>query len=1657
MKCPQRREWLYSLFLVILFTVVLTTSSFAGINSYNKVHDLNESFVEDRHETEPYFNVTSQTLITAGWPVRTCIGDFNNDSLPDLAVASQMENRVEIFFQNVDGRFNAAPDKIIFLSGTPTGMDAGDIDGDLKDDIVVSVASEDVVYLLYQATDFSTGVTKTAFPHPYGVVIEDFDGDGCNDFAIVSTRDFVSNNCTFAVHLYINGFLGDFYSLSDYSSYRSRLLISEDIDSDGKPDLIFADSTFNKITIFKNRIGEGVGDDWEFFQNITSINNPVSMTSAQVDGDGSPEIAIVSRKEGKVYLLRYDEAEQELKVWKPKTGLSSPSTATMIDIVGDFRPDLVVCSLSENRTQVFRTVDGSYSSNPELVFPCHADPIQSLGADMDGDGVEDLVICSNSTQSNGSVTIYYCHESKIGNADHTLVLQAGSGPSIMVAGDFNGDNKMEIGTLLESKGEITFLNDTSILTGAISLMDGPHSILSADLNDGITDLIVSSAMHDTVNIFWGTQDFFNFTSEPLNITTYFHNPNYIISSNVSGGGLSELIAACEGGFQIFLNLENEPFFSVDDSINISVVGANFTMATAADFNIGLENTDQLPQSEDLTFVNSSSSTLEIYFNIGAPKFFLNTNKMVLDPEGGEIIWLAEGLINDDDLPDLAAATADGYITIFFQSENFDRGFDISLSYSFQPPFGISDICLGDIDDDGLDEICVLGSVINIITPYDVSEDSHRALTNLTGGGGSGHIISADFDGDLREDIIHSSYLSDTLSIWYQINQPPLAECEVVTALPLVEGVPVLFSGAGSRDSYSDNASLEYHWYFGDGGEDYGQEVQHVYMDNGTYWVTLRVTDRDGLYNESRIEVQIEDLTPQALFSCPSQAEEGSNISFTDLSVSYPDRIIKWEWEFGDGNTMIIEDGDPNVTHSYMEDRDYYQVNLTVYDDDGSSSRYSRNITINDRAPVADFKINNTSPREGESITFTSKSISYPDSIVNYTWDFGDGRIAFGQEVEHIYLTDRYSPYLVTLTVTDDDGSVAVCQKEIVVENVPPSASFEVSNYEPFEGEELFFMDTSTSYHQIENWTWDFGDGGKAYGPAVSHIYESDGTYTVNLTVTDSDSSTGWFTADIIVQDTAKAAFMWTGDSYVEGEEIQFIDTSSSYHKITEWMWDFGDGGVSEEQNPVHVFQENGTYRVTLTIVDEDGSSSSFSRSIEISDTSPLAQSITTATGTYTFNEDDRIEFHVEYIEGFDQVRKFEWDFHFSTSGPFKVEKVTETNVTQYIYTEEGTYLIAVRIWDLDSYTTVKQLIQVNNVPPVAHITYYNLTNGSISFDASLSWDTESDYPGLEYQWNFGDGGGWTDFSKENRRMIKSYQQEGMYNVSLKVRDDNGEWSIDYIIVYQDRTPPAIEISELPAKADTGKVIEVCLRVTDTVGVERVVLFYKIGNSTSSKAMNMISENLYMAHIPAQESEVNITLWAIAWDMVGNNITTGEFEIQVRTPTNDFEILVAGLLSSSIAFIGGFVYYRNRFAVDEVFIIYRDGCLLAHETRRLKPGMDDDVLSSMLVAIQEFVKDSFKDEDSTSLKRMDFGEKKILIERGDYIYLAVVLNGNGGRRLTRRLRQVLEEIESEYAEVLQNWDGDLDRTRGIKQKSRRVFENDLIRLLKKNRAEGSVAQ
>jgi uncharacterized protein DUF5915 len=119
-----------------------------------------------------------------------------------------------------------------------------------------------------------------------------------------------------------------------------------------------------------------------------------------------------------------------------------------------------------------------------------------------------------------------------------------------------------------------------------------------------------------------------------------------------------------------------------------------------------------------------------------------------------------------------------------------------------------------------------------------------------------------------------------------------------------------------------------------------------------------------------------------------------------------------------------------------------------------------------------------------------------------------------------------------------------------------------------------------------------------------------------------------------------------------------------------------------------------------------------------------------------------------------------------------------------------------------------------------------------------------------------------------------------------------------------------------------------------------------------------------------------------------------------------------------------------YLVEDVFLIHTDGRLIAHYSRKFREEIDEDIFSGMLTVVQDFVKDSFKSRTRVGMKRLDFGDSKILIERSPHTFLATVLVGQEPRLLPLYMLQVLKEVEDRYGTVLERWSGLLHQVEGI---------------------------
>jgi PKD repeat protein len=140
-----------------------------------------------------------------------------------------------------------------------------------------------------------------------------------------------------------------------------------------------------------------------------------------------------------------------------------------------------------------------------------------------------------------------------------------------------------------------------------------------------------------------------------------------------------------------------------------------------------------------------------------------------------------------------------------------------------------------------------------------------------------------------------------------------------------------------------------------------------------------------------------------------------------------------------------------------------------------------------------------------------------------------------------------------------------------METNPPLADF---SYE-FNNLEVIF--TNNSSHST-TYVWDFGDGATSEDKNPVHQYSKKNNYTVTLTASDNNKVSDVFSTTIAVGYPA-ALFNYEVKRYT----ATFFNTSAN---ATSFLWDFGDGETSSEENPVHVYDAKGTYNVKLLVSDD---------------------------------------------------------------------------------------------------------------------------------------------------------------------------------------------------------------------------------------------------------------------------------------------------------------------------------------------------------------------------------------------------------------------------------------------------------------------------------------
>jgi PKD repeat protein len=255
--------------------------------------------------------------------------------------------------------------------------------------------------------------------------------------------------------------------------------------------------------------------------------------------------------------------------------------------------------------------------------------------------------------------------------------------------------------------------------------------------------------------------------------------------------------------------------------------------------------------------------------------------------------------------------------------------------------------------------------------------------------------------------------------------------------------------------------------------------------------------------------------------------------------------------------------------------------------------------------------------EGQSISFSSVGSNDPDgSIASYSWSFGDGSSSSSANPSHTYISA--GNYLVSLTVTDNQGATASVTDSVTVSEVtnPGSDQLSETNLSGASGSSEYFTlnvpaGASNLVFAISGGSGD-ADLYVRFGsqPTTSSYdcrpYQSGnnescpispaqaGTYYVMVRAYSAYSGlslNGSFDGGSTGGNNAPQAIIANGPfSALAGQSVAFssVGSSDSDGSIASYSWSFGDGSVSSSMNPSHTYQNAGTYNVVLTVTDNDG-------------------------------------------------------------------------------------------------------------------------------------------------------------------------------------------------------------------------------------------------------------------------------------------------------------------------------------------------------------------------------------------------------------------------------------------------------------------------------------
>ena len=306
----------------------------------------------------------------------------------------------------------------------------------------------------------------------------------------------------------------------------------------------------------------------------------------------------------------------------------------------------------------------------------------------------------------------------------------------------------------------------------------------------------------------------------------------------------------------------------------------------------------------------------------------------------------------------------------------------------------------------------------------------------------------------------------------------------------------------------------------------------------------------------------------------------------------PSEIYSYDWVFPQGNPVHTLTA--NATVTFPGPGTYNGIMVL---NGGNACADTSDIIVNIYPEIHANFVSDYDTCKAEPVLFNDQSIADAGKVQNWYWDFGDKAVSNKKNPYYAY--KKPGTYNVKLTVVDINGCVDSINKIVKYYPVPPLINIQPSSFIGCVPGTVTFTNLSKPIDNTYKINWDFGDGTTSKQISPTHIYDSAGVYTISLDITSpiGCKTSQIFNSYITIEPRPVAGFIYTPDNPSNLDpEVKFKDLSSG---AAAWGWDFGDGGRSIIQNPVHVYSDTGMFVVTQYITHKSGCVDSLSKVVDV--------------------------------------------------------------------------------------------------------------------------------------------------------------------------------------------------------------------------------------------------------------------------------------------------------------------------------------------------------------------------------------------------------------------------------------------------------------------------